>query len=272
MKQVHLHISEDIFHIYEKGDCLAQVAVKSAIRALDILGVFEQHQRPMTLSEITRELGYPVSSGSALLKSLQESGYLDYDRMRKTYMPAMRVALLGRWVEGVLFGPGDLLQAMEALHEETGEAVVLAAQNDLQVQYLHLIYSDQPLQFRARPGLLRPLGRSGLGWALLAAKPDEEIEQLRRRINAQPNERLEHAELMEKISNVREKGYSFSKHTMSEGVGMVAMALHATPLGRRFALGVAGYVSRLERKEQAIVVALRAAVSQISAVSTKERP
>jgi hypothetical protein len=51
---------------------------------------------------------------------------------------------------------------------------------------------------------------------------------------------------------------------------MVAMALHAAPLGRRFALGVSGYVSRLERKEQDIVAALRAATAQISAVSTKE--
>jgi DNA-binding IclR family transcriptional regulator len=246
--------------------------VKSAKRAFEIFEAFDRHRRPLSLKEILEDLGYPASSGSALLKSLQTIGYLDYDRNRRTYFPTMRIALLGRWVEEVLFGQAQLIAEMEALHRDTGEAVILATQSDLHAQYLHLIYSDEPLQFRAQPGLRRPLARSGIGWALLAEKSDAEIEQLRRRINAQSEEKLSREELAARISEVRARKYAFSKHTVSEGAGVIASALPTRPFGRVFVLGVAGYVSRLERKEAHIVARIHASMARLSQEQTEEIP
>jgi DNA-binding IclR family transcriptional regulator len=242
---------------------VAESAVKSARRAFEILEAFDRHRRPMALKEMLDDLGYPASSGSALMKSLVSLGYLDYDRDRRTYFPTMRIAVLGSWVQGALFGEGRLLEAMEELHAATGETVVLAAQSDLHAQYIHLIHSAEPLQFRAPPGTRRPLAASGMGWVLLSAKPDAEIERLRRRVNAAADEKLSREALMARVNEVRAKGYAFSKHTVSEGVGIIAAALPQGPFGRVFAIGAAGYVSRLERKEAAIVDALRAAVRSL---------
>jgi DNA-binding IclR family transcriptional regulator len=242
---------------------VAESAVKSARRAFEILEAFDRHRRPMALKEMLDDLGYPASSGSALMKSLVSLGYLDYDRDRRTYFPTMRIAVLGSWVQGALFGEGRLLEAMEELHAATGETVVLAAQSDLHAQYIHLIHSAEPLQFRAPPGTRRPLAASGMGWVLLSAKPDAEIERLRRRVNAAADEKLSREALMARVNEVRAKGYAFSKHTVSEGVGIIAAALPQGPFGRVFAIGAAGYVSRLERKETAIVEALRAAVRSL---------
>jgi DNA-binding IclR family transcriptional regulator len=102
-----------------------------------------------------------------------------------------------------------------------------------------------------------------MGWVLLSAKPDAEIERLRRRVNAAADEKLSREALMARVNEVRAKGYAFSKHTVSEGVGIIAAALPQGPFGRVFAIGAAGYVSRLERKETAIVEALRAAVRSL---------
>ena len=49
---------------------MADGAVKSAQRALEILEVFSRQRRPLALKEILDELGYPTSSGSALMLSL----------------------------------------------------------------------------------------------------------------------------------------------------------------------------------------------------------
>lgn len=239
-------------------------AVKSAKRAFEILEAFDRHRRPLALKEVLDDLGYPASSGSALMKSLVSLGYLDYDRDQRTYFPTMRIAVLGAWVQEALFGEGRLLAALEALHESTGETVILGAQSDLHAQYIHLIHSNEPLQFRAPPGTRRPLARSGMGWVLLAAKPDAEIEQLRRRINAESDEKLSREDLMARVNEVRARGYAFSKHTVSEGVGIIAAALPRGPFGRVFVIGAAGYVSRLERKEAQIVAELRAAVAKLS--------
>ena len=241
-------------------------AVKSAKRAFEILEAFSRHRRPLALKELLDELDYPASSGSALMKSLVALGYLDYDGERRTYFPTMRIAALGNWVPGVLFGDGQLLGALEDLHRETGETVILAVQSDLHAQYVHVIPSPEPLQLRVPPGTHRPLAQSGLGLVLLSAKRDPEIERLRRRINASgEGAALTRDEMMARVNAVRARGYAFSRNAISQGVGIIGAALPNGPFGRVFAVGAAGQVERLERKEEEIVAALKTMLWRLAA-------
>ncbi|MBW8813513.1 MAG: helix-turn-helix domain-containing protein [Caulobacterales bacterium] len=243
---------------------MAADAVKSAKRALEILEVFARHRRPLALKEVLDELGYPTSSGSALMKSLVALGYLDYDRERRTYFPTMRIAALGNWVPGVLFGDGPLLGGLEELNRKTGETVILAVQSDLHAQYVHVIHSAEPLQLRVPPGTLRPLARSGLGLVLLSAKRDAEIERLRRRINAAGEGAGQSREdMMARVTEVRARGYAFSRNAISPGVGVIAAALPKGPFGRTFAVGVAGRVASLEEKQDHIVGELRGLIHRL---------
>jgi DNA-binding IclR family transcriptional regulator len=241
-------------------------AVKSAKRAFEILEAFSRHRRPLALKELLDELDYPASSGSALMKSLVALGYLDYDGERRTYFPTMRIAALGSWVPGTLFGDGPLLGALEDLHRETGETVILAVQSDLHAQYVHVIPSPEPLQLRVPPGTRRPLAQSGLGLVLLSAKRDPEIERLRRRINAAgESAALSRDEMMARVNAVRAQGYAFSRNAISQGVGIIGAALPNGPFGRVFAVGAAGQVERLERKEEEIVAALKTMLWRLAA-------
>ncbi len=243
---------------------MADGAVKSARRALEILEVFGRHKRPLALKEVLDELGYPTSSGSALMKSLVALGYLDYDRERRTYFPTMRITVLGAWVPGVLFGDGPLLSELEGLHRATGETIVLAVQSDLHAQYVHVLPSPEPLQLRAPPGTLRPLARSGMGLVLLSAKSDAEVERLRRRINASGDDIAQtREELMGRVNEVRARGYAFSRNTISPGIGIIGAALPKGPFGRTFAVGVAGRVPALEDNRDAIVADLKAMIARL---------
>lgn len=243
---------------------MAEGAVKSAKRALEILEVFSRHRRPLALKELLDELGYPTSSGSALMKSLVALGYLDYDRERRTYFPTMRIAALGSWVPGVLFGEGPLLATLEELHRRTGETVVLAVQSDLHAQYVHVIHSAEPLQFRVPPGTRRPLARSGMGLVLLSGKTDAEIERLRRRINAAGDGGSQsREELMARVNEVRALGYAVSRNSISPGLGIIGAALPNGPFGRVFAVGVAGRVDRLDDKQDRIVGELRTLIHRL---------
>ena len=243
-------------------------AVKSARRAFEILELFDRKRRPLALKDILDDLGYPPSSGSALLKSLVALGYLDYDRDRRSYFPTMRIAALGAWVPDALFGDGALIGLMERLRASTGETVILATQSDLHAQYVHLLQSAEPLQFSVPSGARRPLANSGLGWCLLSSKSDAEIERLRRRINAESGqEPLAREALAARIDEVRTRGYAISKHTVSQGAGVIGAPLPRGASGRVFALGVAGPVARLEAKQDAIIKDLREAVARLSQTS-----
>jgi DNA-binding IclR family transcriptional regulator len=243
---------------------MAGDSVKSARRVFEVLEYFDRQRRPLPLKEIIAVLGYPASSGSALLKSLVSLGYLDYDRERRTYFPTMRIAAVGQWVRDALFGDGALLEFMERLRLSTAETVILAAQSDVHAQYVHVLHSAEPLQFSVPPGARRPLAASGMGWVLLSAKSDVEIERLRRRANIAASVKLDRETLMERVNEVRVRGYAFSKHTVSEGAGIIAALLPSGPFGRTFAIGVGGPVSRLEQKEATIVAELRAGVGRLA--------
>src|SRR5882757_9801985 len=121
----------------------ADTSVKSAARVLSIFEYFEKVKAPRTLSEISQDLQYPVSSTLALLRSVQAMGYLNYDHENKTYCPSVRIALLGRWTHDRLFQGGPILQMMEHLATLTQETVSLGLLNGLQSQHAHIIQASQ---------------------------------------------------------------------------------------------------------------------------------
>lgn len=203
-------------------------SVKSAKRVFDVLEFFEEHQRPASVLEIAGALKFPQSSTSALMRTMTALGYLHYDSSRRDYIPTARVSMLGHWLDPILFKSGRLLNLMEDLSEKTHETIMLGVRNGLSAQYIHVIQAKLPMRLHVKPGTLRPLARSGLGYALLASYPDREVRRLVKQINAhetRPERRIDAVQLLQELEKVRKKGHAFSVNLVTPGAGVVAMAL-----------------------------------------------
>lgn len=239
---------------------MAEQSIKSARRVFEVLEYFDRIRAPVTLSEICDAFGYPPSSGSGLLKSLVQLGYLEYDKRSRTYLPTMRIAQLGSWVATDLFGGLNILRLMEDLRDATRETVVLAARSDLQAQYVHVVHSNEALHFAVAPGTLRPLARAGFGRLLLSAEPDAVVEATVRRIDAQRGARdakIDQRELMAELKLIRRQGYAASESRITPGVSTMGVLLPTTPFGRTFAIGVGGPSERIEARSDANLRLLR---------------
>lgn len=238
--------------------------IKTARRIFEVLEYFDEVQQPISLKDMSIHFGYPVSSASALLKSMVVMGYLDYDSYSRTYMPTMRIATLGNWVQGALFGEGRILALMKHMSEITKETISIGTQSDLFAQYIHIVPSQYAIRYHLKPGTVRPLARSGLGWLLLSARTDETIDRLLRRINIEetPDSRITLPDLMARVREVRKQGYVFSRHTVTAGAGVIGMLLPIRRHGRILAIGVGGPVDRLEEKKDQILSELRAGIAQ----------
>src|SRR5271166_1357806 len=94
--------------------------IKSAERVLQVLEFFDGTHTKATVMEISRQLGYPQSSTSELLRCLVKMGYLNYDRYRRTYEPTARVPLLGAWVQPGLFRHGHLHPMLDEVSRRCG--------------------------------------------------------------------------------------------------------------------------------------------------------
>lgn len=99
--------------------------VKSALRVLEILELFDAERRPLRVADVVDRMNVPQSSASMLLKTLVARGYMDFDAASREYCPSVRVSFLGAWTVGDLGRREEITDAMRELAEDTGETVLL---------------------------------------------------------------------------------------------------------------------------------------------------
>ncbi|OUS05160.1 hypothetical protein A9Q96_13790 [Rhodobacterales bacterium 52_120_T64] len=181
--------------------------VKSAERALRILEFFDGVQRSACVSEISKSLNYPQSSTSVLLRSLVYMGYLQQDSSRRSYFPTRRVGLLGNWVDPNLVQQGSLLEFVHDLSAKSGQTVVMATANGINVQYIYVCYGpdgDGP-EGSVKVGDMLSIAHTAVGRALLSTYSEDRISALLRRINAEKTEGQEPIAIAEFMTEIREQ-------------------------------------------------------------------
>jgi DNA-binding IclR family transcriptional regulator len=239
--------------------------VKSAVRAIEVLELFSRERRPLTLSEIIEALGYPQSSTTVMLKSLLAIGYLNYNPERKTYYPNISVTRLGDWIPESRIVSGPVQALMRDLHERTTESVSIAVQNDINIHFLSVLNSKHKVKFFIPSRGQRTLLQSNLGWMLLAIKSDREIASIHHRIGQMKLHRMPRLDaVMGHVADIRSSGYCFVPDLPVPGAASVAMLLpsrfHAQPI----AVGVGGYVPRLQANLPSILSAMRHSIDGFS--------
>lgn len=240
-------------------------SVKSARRVFDVLEFFEEHQQAASVLEVASALKFPQSSTSALMRTMTAFGYLHYDTSRRTYIPTPRVSMLGHWISPTLFTRGRLLNLMEDLSARTGETIMVALRNGLSAQYIHVIQAKLPMRLYVKAGTLRPLARSGSGYALLSSYPDREVRRLVRLINAnetRPDRQVDIKELLQELRKVRSQGHAFSVNLVTPGAGVVAVNLPPVAESQEpLVLCVAGLTDALVAQEIELAQLMTKAIS-----------
>lgn len=235
--------------------------VKSAIRAIEVLELFSREQRPLTLSEIIEALGYPQSSSTVMLKSLLAIGYLNYNRDTKTYYPNPAVTRLGDWIGESSLVSGPIQHLMQDMHERTTESISIAVQNDVNIHFLSVLNSNHKIKFFVPSSGQRTLLQSNLGWMILAAKTDKEVTSIHAQIGLMNVHRMPHLdEVMSEVAKIRRDGYCFVPNLPVPGAASVAMLLPSRFHNQCMAVGVGGYVPRLQANLPEIVAAMTTSI------------
>jgi len=195
-----------------------------------------------------------------LLANLREMGYVTYDPLARTYVPTIRVALLGSWINRQFDAAGSLTATLANLHDEIGETVFIGIQNGAFAQYVSAIHHHDPRAMRAESGQHRLLTGSAVGRVLLSLKPDAEVLRWLHRCNAEaPHERLQipATAFMSIIEEIRRQGFAQTAGDMTPSFGGIAVAVPG-PLGMMpMAIGAGVPLERMELKRDKIAGALQ---------------
>jgi IclR family KDG regulon transcriptional repressor len=199
-------------------------SVPAVQRALDIIEYLVSSAGPRNITEVSRHLNIPKSSVFGILQTLRGNGWvekLDDDR----YALTLKLFGLGSSIIASL----DLRQQVSPLLRE------LASQTNI-TGHLAVLASDEAVYIDKAevPGAIRlttyvgsrcPLHSTGMGKALLAWLPENEVERIirSRGLTAYtPNTISSPVALKAELAEVRRTGYAISMEENEPGVCGIA--------------------------------------------------
>ena len=222
--------------------------VQSLTRGLSILEALSKADGGLTLTDVAQRVALPPSTVHRLLGTLERMGYV------------FQAGDLGRWYVGLKsFTVGSsFLSArdwvaqshpgMRRLMEQAGETANLAILDGTEAVFIDQVQCQETMRTIVRLGSRVPLHASGVGKAIFATLPDEQIVAILK-VKGLPritdNTITSPETMWASLRVIRQRGYSFDDEEHLPGTRCVASPIydeHAESLG---AISVAGPVSRL---------------------------
>ncbi|MBT2305117.1 IclR family transcriptional regulator [Variovorax paradoxus] len=238
--------------------------VKLVARTLELFELYARECRPLSLTEISRGLGIPMSSALALARTFTANGHLYETRKRSGYYPTRKMLLLCRAIDASdpileLVGP-----ALEALRDRCNETVVLGRRQDLDVVYIDVHHSRQAIRYNPSVGELRPLTSNSIGKALFAVMSPEEQKKLVERMpwnRLTPRTIVDSKRLLEDAAQVRARGWAANIGESVRDLAAIAMPFQLA--GEWYGVSIVGPLERMESHWDSHLEALSAAIADL---------
>lgn len=220
--------------------------------ALEIVTAIGRLQ-PVGVSEIARDLDLPKTTVQRSLKSLEQAGWIEMSGEER-----------GAWSltlkAGLAVGRADIatrklriaaIPVMEELRRRTSESVYLAVRHNKQIALVERLDGINPVVHAWplwHPG---PMHATSLGKAILAALPEEELEDYLdgRLQKVSALSVTDPAKLRAELKEIRERGFSTAFQTNwpdENGVGAAIRNSRGEPFA---AVSISAPVERVNRKK-----------------------
>ena len=199
--------------------------VKSAARVMRLLEYVALARRA-SFSDVVTDLDLPSSSAHQLLHTMLTHGFLEYDEASKQYQLGLRVWEIGRAYTADTNLVARAQPLLERVTAQTGETAQLGRLDGLEVVYLAISESTQPMKLVSAVGKRLFAHGTAIGKRLLASLPDEE---LKRRLDGVTLPRftrhtiVRHDELLADLERTRARGYGIDDEEYVVGCRCLAM-------------------------------------------------
>jgi len=223
--------------------------VGSVRKALSILCLFTPARPTLNVTGASRLLNIPKSTAHNLLRTLEHFDFISQDPVSKHYRLGRKLFELG-----TLYSRGnDLLTSalphLLRLREKTHETVKLGVLANTEILVVKALESPLMLHTRGDEGRLAPLYCTGMGKALRALLPNEELRDILAKVGLRsftPRTVTSLSKLEEEVEQVRRQGYSVDWEENEEGVHCIGAPVWDSG-SERVAISVSGPASRFSK-------------------------
>jgi DNA-binding IclR family transcriptional regulator len=224
---------------------------KIVARTLDFLELFADKKRPLSLSEIARLLGLPISSCHDVLQALEDRGFLYEIAPRSGYYPTLRLLDIATAIANhdPVIMRADI--ELQTLRDTVDESVLMCkATGRSTATYLLSFEPSHPLRFTAKIGEhVRNLYATSAGKVQLASWDDADLDAFLKsaKLNAMtPKTITSKSALKAEIEAGRQRGW-FSNLEES-ATGVITLSAPFSWSGATYIVTIAGPASRLENR------------------------
>lgn len=232
-------------------------------KLLDVLGTFQADHAELTLSEISRLSGLPLSTSHRLVHELATWGALERSTAG-TYHIGLHLWEIASLAPRSLGLREIALPYMEDLYEATHENVQLAVRDGLELVFVERLAGRHAVRVLTRVGGRFALHATGVGLVLLAYAPADVQEQAL----TGPLERWtpktigDPAQLRRVLAEVRQRGYAVSDGQVTTDALSVGVPIRAS--GEQVVAALSLVVHAGGAQPGALAAAVRAAGRGIS--------
>lgn len=184
----------------------------SAKRVLEILSYVAENNSPLTVTDISRALGYPKTSVFDIVTILCQEGFLRLENERaKTYQIGVRAYHIGM----AYINSTDLYSIahpiLTAMRNKLGETCYLAVEEDGYIFYLDKVESSSPIRSTCNIGSKNHMYLTGLGKAILAGFSEEQVREIAERGMEPhtPTTIITYEDLLDECSIIRQRGCAY---------------------------------------------------------------
>lgn len=245
--------------------------VQSLERAFDLLERMADAGGEVGLSELSATSGLPLPTIHRLMRTLVACGYVRQQANRR-YALGPRLIRLGESASRLL---GTWARPYLArLVEETGETANMALLDGDEIVYVAQVPSKHSMRMFTEVGRRVLPHSTGVGKALLAGVPDDEVRALLARTGmpAATEKTITTPEgFLAALEDVRQTGYAVDDNEQEIGVRCLAVSVPDSPTAAAISIsGPAGRVT--EAATEKIVPVLQQIARELSAALASQNP
>lgn len=243
--------------------------VQSLSRGLEILEVINRNGE-MGISEVSEALKMDRSTVYRLISTLKAREYLKQNKANSKYYCSLKTFEMGCRVVTKLGMGRQVRYIMEALAVSVGESVNLGVLDGDDVIHIEKIESHETIKVDVGVGERMPSYSTSLGKAILAFLPQEQLSVLLKKMKftkIAPNTIMDPRLLLEKLAEVRKKGFAVDDEEFAPGLKCFAAPVRDWSGNVIAAVSVAYPKYRYQKDmegEQKIINAVLATAGKIS--------
>jgi IclR family acetate operon transcriptional repressor len=225
-------------------DASERYQIQSVERALDMITIISETERPLTFTEIIEMTGLPKSSTFRYLSTMVNRGYFIIDPVDNTY----------RIGPGFPMGNNDMFETikdlatpiMKKLSIKLGETVNLGVLAGLTIKYIKVVESPRQIRASSRIGSRDSLHCTALGKIILSKFENRELGLILQAIDFTEKTSktiLTVSDLKNEVQKIRARGYAIDDLENDSECRCVAVNIPFS--GQNLALSVSAPASRL---------------------------